>query len=108
MLLLWPLMRADVQVADVTAVTKQLLLSMDPTATSENALRKAVRQQTGLPKSKSLKRLVSSLVEDYLHEPAGETRAQRGWGGSLKHNAARRNDSSAVASMLPHRLALFL
>ena len=82
-------MRADVQVADVTAVTKQLLLSMDPTATSENALRKAVRQQTGLPKSKSLKRLVSSLVHEFLHTPAGETEARGGGGLYVEHNVAR-------------------
>lgn len=81
-------MRAEVQAADVTATTKQLLSSVDPTTTSEKALRNAVMQETGLSKSKSLKRLVSSLVHEFLHTPAGETEAG---GGCLyvKHNVAR-------------------
>jgi hypothetical protein len=68
--------RAEEQAAAVAAATKQLLSSINPEATSEKDVRKAVMRETGLPKSKPLRHLVTSLVEEYLSTLGGETETQ--------------------------------
>jgi hypothetical protein len=72
---------AGEQAAAVAAATKQLLSSVDHATTSEKDVRKAVMRETGLPKSKALKSLVKSLVDEYFSADEGKTETHISGGG---------------------------
>ena len=76
-----PFVRAEEQAAAVAAATKQLLSSMDHATASEKDVRKAVMRETGLPKSRALKSLVKTLVDEYLSADEGKTETDLSGGG---------------------------